>query len=260
MRRATVSPLEGAQAALRQGAWQEARAQFEALLAEKETPEALLGLGLAAVAQLDASTALAAHERGYRLARELGDDRRAARLALELAVDCLVFRGPAEAGGWLERASHLLEELPLGEEHGQLVYLRASFSLSGAHDPATARALTAEGLAMARELRYLPGEMLFLALDGLALVASGDVEEGMRHLDEATTAAVSGEVEDARFVELICCHLIDACKRVRDFGRASEWCQRVEELATRLGDAQIFTMCRNYYGEVLVWRGAWDEA
>jgi ATP/maltotriose-dependent transcriptional regulator MalT len=260
MRRATVSPLEGAQAALRQGAWQEARAQFEALLAEKETPEALLGLGLAAVAQLDASTALAAHERGYRLARELGDDRREARLALELAVDCLVFRGPAEAGGWLERASHLLEELPLGEEHGQLVYLRASFSLSGAHDPATARALTAEGLAMARELRYLPGEMLFLALDGLALVASGDVEEGMRHLDEATTAAVSGEVEDARFVELICCHLIDACKRVRDFGRASEWCQRVEELATRLGDAQIFTMCRNYYGEVLVWRGAWDEA
>ena len=23
---------------------------------------------------------------------------------------------------------------------------------------------------------------------------------------------------------------------------------------------QIFTMCRNYYGELLVWRGAWDEA
>jgi hypothetical protein len=22
----------------------------------------------------------------------------------------------------------------------------------------------------------------------------------------------------------------------------------------------IFTMCRSYYGEVLVWRGAWDEA
>jgi ATP/maltotriose-dependent transcriptional regulator MalT len=141
-----------------------------------------------------------------------------------------------------------------------LTYLRASFALTGAHDPATARTLTAEGLAIARELEYTPGEMLFLALDGLALVAAGEVAEGMRHLDEATTAAVAGEVEDARFVELICCHLIDACKRVRDFDRAREWCQRVEQIAARLGDAQIFTMCRNYYGEVLVWRGAWNEA
>ena len=259
-KRPVGSSLEAAQAALQQGAWQQAREQFEAVLAKEENPDALLGLGIAAAAQLDAATTLDAHERGYRLARNLGDDRRAARLALELAVDCLYFRGPAEAGGWLERASHLLKHLPLGEEHGMLTYLRASFALGGAHDPATARALTAEGLAIAREINYLPGEMLFLALDGLALVASGDVEEGMRHLDEATTAAVAGEVQDARFVELICCHLIDACKRVRDFDRAGEWCRRVEEIATRLGDAQIFAMCRNYYGEVLVWRGAWHEA
>ena len=255
-----MSSLEAGQAALQQGAWQKARAQFEAALAKEETADALLGLGIAAAAQLDAPTALEAHERGYRLARHLGDDRRASRLALELAVDCLIFRGPAEAGGWLERASHLLEHVPLGYEHGMLTYLRASFVLNGAHDPAQALVLTAEGLAIARELDYLPGEMLLLALDGLALVASGDVEEGMRHLDEATTAAVAGEVEDVRFVELICCHLIDACKRVRDFDRAGEWCRRVEEIATRLGDVQIFTMCRNYYGEVLVWRGAWNEA
>lgn len=252
--------LETGQAALQRGAWQEARAQFEAALAEEETPAAFLGLGIAAAAQLDAATTLEAHERGYRLARSLGDARSAARLALELAVDCMYFRGPAEAGGWLERASHLLEHVPLGEEHGMLTYIRASSALNGMHDPATARTLTAEGLAIARDIDYLPGEMLFLALDGLALVAAGEVEEGMRRLDEATTAAVAGEVEDARFVELICCHLIDACKRVRDFDRAGEWCRRVEEIATRLDDAVIFTMCRNYYGEVLVWRGAWDEA
>ena len=172
----------------------------------------------------------------------------------------MYFRGPAEAGGWLERAGHLLEHVPLGEEHGMLTYIRASAALSGMHDPATARALTSEGLAIAREIGYVPGEMLFLALDGLVLVAAGEVEDGMRHLDEATTAAMAGEVQDARFVELICCHLIDACTRVRDFDRAGEWCRRVEEIATRLDDAVIFTMCRTYYGEVLVWRGAWDEA
>jgi LuxR family transcriptional regulator, maltose regulon positive regulatory protein len=170
------------------------------------------------------------------------------------------FRGPAEAGGWLERASHLLEDVPLGEEHGMLTYIRATSALNAAHNPATARALTAEGLAIARDIDYVPGEMLFLALDGLVLVAAGEVAQGMRHLDEATTAAIAGEVDDARFVELICCHLIDACSRVRDFDRAGEWCRRVEEIATRLDDAVIFTMCRTYYGEVLVWRGAWDEA
>jgi ATP/maltotriose-dependent transcriptional regulator MalT len=255
-----ASSLEAGQAALRRGAWREARERFEALLTERETPAALLGLGTAAAAQLDGSTALAAHERGYKLARKLGDDRLAARLALELCVDCISFRGPAEAGGWLERAGHLLERVPPGLEHGMLTYLQASFALSGMHDPTTAHALSAEGLALARELEYLPGEMLFRALDGLALVASGDVETGMRQLDEATTAAVAGEVDDTRLVELICCHLIDACKRVRDFDRAREWCRRVEEIATQLGDAQIFAMCRNDYGEVLVWRGAWNEA
>jgi LuxR family transcriptional regulator, maltose regulon positive regulatory protein len=252
--------LEAGQAALQRGNWQEARARFEAALAEEQTPSAFLGLGIAAAAQLDATATLDAHETGYRLARSLRDDRSAARLALELAVDCMYFRGPAEAGGWVERASHLLEHLPLGQEHGMLTYIQATSALNGMHDPMTARALTAQGLAIARDIDYLPGEMLFLALEGLVLVAAGEVEEGMRHLDEATTAAMAGEVEDARFVELICCHLIDACKRVRDFDRAGEWCLRVEEIATRLEDAVIFTMCRNYYGEVLVWRGAWDEA
>lgn len=255
-----TGPLEAGQAALRRGAWQEARAHFEAALDEEQSPSAFLGLGIAAAAQADAVTTLAAHEDGYRLARSLGDDRSAARLALELAVDCMIFRGPAEAGGWLERATHLLESLPLGEEHGMLTYIRATSALNSAHDPASASALTAEGLAIARRIDYVPGEMLFLALDGLVLVAAGEVKEGMRRLDEATTAAIAGEVDDARFVELICCHLIDACKRVRDFDRAGEWCRRVEEIATRLDDALIFTMCRTYYGELLVWRGAWAEA
>jgi DNA-binding NarL/FixJ family response regulator len=113
---------------------------------------------------------------------------------------------------------------------------------------------------MARAGGSVDGEMACLALEGLALVADGRVEEGMRRLDEATTAAVAGEIGDPQIVEVVCCHLIDACQRVRDFDRAGEWCRRVEAIAARQGGAEMFVTCRTIYGELLVWRGAWEDA
>jgi hypothetical protein len=221
-----ASPRAGAtdagRAALARAAWSEALEHFESALAGDETPEALLGRGIAARSLCDGETALAAHERGYLLARQRGDDRLAARLALELAIDGNNFPGPAEAAGWMERAGRLLEGVPPGEEHGMLLYLRAAEVLSQGRDPGTARAMAAEGVRMAGELGSVDGEMLFLALEGLALVAGGEVDEGMRRLDEATAAAVAGEIAEAQLATLICCHLIDACKRVRDStGRGS---------------------------------------
>ncbi|MGH2949952.1 MAG: hypothetical protein ACRDPC_27435 [Solirubrobacteraceae bacterium] len=114
------STLDAAREALLRGAFAEARAGFEAALAERETPEALAGLGEAARWQLDADTALAAHERGYRLARAGGDDAAAAQLAVELVFDSHAFRGMAEAQGWLERARRLLDGQPPSEIHAAL--------------------------------------------------------------------------------------------------------------------------------------------
>jgi len=246
--------------ALSRAAWAEARERFEAALADRESPEALLGLGVAARAQFDGVAALAAHERGYGLARRAGDVRGAARFALELALGCLNFRGPAEAGGWLERAARLLEGQPPGLEQGMLAYFRGRYALTVGHDPAAARSFAAEGVALACEGGAVEAELVCLALQGLALVAEGRVEEGMPLLDEAAAAAVAGEVGDPQLVEVICCHLIDACQRVRDFDRAMEWCRRVEQVGERLGEATMFATCRTLYGEVLLWQGAWQEA
>ncbi len=264
MAEATESPyadaLEAGFSALGRGAWGEAQAHFEAAVAESETPEALMGLGLAARFQFDMTVALDAHERGYRLARGLDDARTAARLAIELVFDALLFRGPAEAGGWLERAGHLLEQVPgPSEEHGILTYLRASFALHQG-DPATARRLAAEAAEMAQAGGVVEPELVCRSLEGLALVAAGEIEEGMRRLDESTAAAVSGEIANVGFVEVICCNLIDACKLVRDLDRAAEWCLRVEEIAERAGDTGMFATCRIHYGEVMLWRGAWAQA
>jgi ATP/maltotriose-dependent transcriptional regulator MalT len=244
-------------AALQRGAWREARVAFEG---SEATPAALSGLGTAARGMFDGDAALDAHERGYRLALEQGDADAAARIALELVIDCLNFRGPAEAAGWLERASRLLEPLPPGDAHGMLAYLRANMALLIEHDPGKARAIAGAMLADVPPEAPVDGVMALLSLEGLALVADGEVAEGMRRLDEAATAATSGEVADAGLVEVICCHVIDACKRVRDFDRAGEWCRRVEEISARFGDAELFATCRTFYGEVLVWSGAWPQA
>jgi DNA-binding NarL/FixJ family response regulator len=255
-----IGSLEAGADALGRAAWEEARENFTAALGEAETPEALLGLGQAARAQLDGPAALEAHERGYRLARVRREDGLAARLALELVIDAANFRGPAEAGGWLERAGRLLQDVPPGPEHGMYTYLRGRLALSLGHDPAAAREWAGRGIAMARAGGSVDGEMACVALEGLALVADGRVEEGMRRLDEATTAAVAGEIADRQIVEVVCCHLIDACQRVRDFDRAGEWCRRVEAIAARQGGAEMFATCRTIYGELLVWRGAWGDA
>src|SRR5689334_24660510 len=124
--------------ALRRAAWDEARRHFEAAVAERETPEALAGLGNAARGQRDEDAMFAAHERGYRLARELGDDQAAAGLAVELVFDCLDFRGAAETSGWLERAGQLLEGKPPSRERAVHTYLRGNVALNLEHDPAKA--------------------------------------------------------------------------------------------------------------------------
>ena len=252
--------LAAGREALARAAWGEARTQFEAALDAGETPLALEGLGAAARWQMDAATALAAHERAYCLARDAGDDATSARLALELCFDCAQFRGAAEANGWLERAGHLLERLPPSPEHVTYAYLRANRALNGDHDPAAAHVLAAGAVATAREVGAVELELVSLALEGLALVALGRGAEGMGRLDAATAATVAGEVVGVRFVEVVCCHLIDACQRIRDLERAGEWCRRVEEISSRYGDTEMFATCRTHYADLLVWRGEWHEA
>ncbi|HET6868138.1 MAG TPA: hypothetical protein VFH80_19650, partial [Solirubrobacteraceae bacterium] len=61
--------------ALARGSWAEAQERFEAALAERESPEALIGLGVAGRYQFDAVVALGSHEAAYRLARSHGDLR-----------------------------------------------------------------------------------------------------------------------------------------------------------------------------------------
>jgi hypothetical protein len=102
--------------------------------------------------------------------------------------------------------------------------------------------------------------MLALAYEGLALVSDGLVTEGMGKLDESSTAAISGELRGVDEAGTIACCLIAACERVRDVGRAAEWCQRLRELSERWAFELMIAVCRTHYASTLVARGQWREA
>ena len=245
--------------ALARGAWAEARVRFTEALEQEETPEAFEGAGLAARYELDAEAAIEAHERGYRLARSRGDVAGAARLAIQLCFDAYAFRGPAEASGWVERAALLVEGTPPNVATAWVSLIRAQFALAD-HRPDSARAESTRALTLAREVGAVDVEMLALSVNGLALVSIGEIEGGMRRLDAAAAAAVGGEMTDADSIETVCCHMIDACKLVRDLERATEWCLRVRDIATRFADRQMFSICRTAYADVLLWHGDWERA
>jgi LuxR family maltose regulon positive regulatory protein len=126
-------------AALARGAWLAARTQFARALAAATTPAALEGLSWSAWWLEDASACVEARERAYRLYREAGDLRSAARMALWLGDDHNEFLGAsAVAEGWFHRAARILDELESCPEQGWLTVFEAHAAL-GRHDTAAAR-------------------------------------------------------------------------------------------------------------------------
>ena len=246
---------------LSRGAWADARGAFEAALRERESPEALEGLALAAWWLDDADAVFECRERAYQMYGERGDKRSAARVAVWLAWDAWAFRGEhAVSNGWLQRARSLLAGLPDCPEQAWLEIREASLRLMEDGDPDRAHALAGEGIRVARAAGNIDLEMLGLSVQGLALVASGAVAEGMRRLDEVNTAIVAGEVKDLVSIGLSCCYMLAACERVRDYERAVQWCARLKAFCEKHGLRPLFAVCRTQYASICMWRGTWLEA
>lgn len=247
--------------ALARTEWDRARSLFEAAVGRDESPEALEGLSLAAWWLDDAETMFATRERAYRLYRRDGDLRSAGRLATLFGIDYFSFRGEAAIGnGWFRIAHRLLEELPSVPEQGWLWIWEGQIRLLADNDPATARRLGHEAAELGRALGDVDIEMTGLGLEGLASVTAGDIGEGMAKLDEATATAVSGDMSEPIGIGATCCYLIFACERVRDYDRAVQWSERLQELCRQWQWASMFATCRTHHAGVLVWQGAWKEA
>lgn len=248
-------------AALAAGAWAKAERAFARACDLGAGPEALEGLAMAAWWQQDLETAFSARERAYNAYRKAGDDRGAARVAIALADDSLYGRGePDVARGWQRRARDLLKGRARCAELGWLWLAEGDLALHLGHDPREVLRAANKARSIGKALDLEELVMVAEALSGAATVAIGRVEDGMQRLAGAVTTALSGELSDRLAIGYACCYLLDSCERARDFQRAEQWCRRVEAYGKKTKSAALLAVCRTQHASVLVGRGAWQQA
>ncbi|MQB01145.1 MAG: hypothetical protein GEU78_12770 [Actinobacteria bacterium] len=253
--------LEAGRDAIRRYAWAEA---FEALSAadrESETlaPKDLDELGQASwwVARLDVG--IPARERAYRDYLEEGQPRRAATVAIAVAKDHFAVGHPSMGMAWINRAEGLLADEPECVELGYLARTKSVLALDGTKrfDEALVHARRAEELAR----KFQDRELLAMAIQdqGRALVGLGQVEDGWKLVDEATVAAVAGELSPY-VTGVVYCNTITACKHAADWRRAGEWTEAAKRWCERQAIAGFPGMCRVFRAGVLLMRGDWITA
>ena len=253
--------VDAGRAALARGEWEEAKRAFDAALATEETGEALEGLGLAAWWLDLADVVFDARERAYRIYHEQNNRSSAARVAVWLAWDTAAFRGEhAIATGWLQRARRLLDDQPPAPEHAWLALRSGVSALLHDGSPEHAAALAAKAISIGEAIGSADYTVAGRALHGYAEITAGRVADGLRTLDEVSASVLAGEVKDYVLMGLACCYLIAACDRIRDYDRATQWCDRLTESCKKWGLRPLFAVCRTQYASVCMWRGAWDEA
>lgn len=198
--------------------------------------------------------------RVHRLALERGETARAARAAFWLAF-ALLDRGEfAQGGGWLVRATRLLDDAGLDcVEQGYLL-IPAGIQAFEEGDVAGAHAAFGDAARIADRFRD-PDLMALAALGrGSSLIWMGESAEGVALLDEAMVSVTAGEVTPL-VAGIVYCGVVEACWDQFDVRRAGEWTAAFTRWCASLPEGLPYrAMCLIHRSEILQLRGQWREA
>jgi class 3 adenylate cyclase len=253
------APLQAGRDAIAQHAWREA---FDLLSAADSIqpldPEDLEKLAEAAWWTGRLQHCIESRERAYAGYQGRGERRRAAKVALDVSHDYFGKLAHSIGAGWFNRAERLLEAEGDCAEQGYLSMFHAMSMLPvGEFDGAIAASKKTLDIGMRFGDRDL--QAYGLTMEGMALVKKGDVPAGLALLDEATVAAVSGEIGPLAS-GLIYCMAISATAALADYQRAGEWTEASRKWCERQSIAGFPGVCRVHRAEIMRLRGSWAEA
>ncbi|HET7701143.1 MAG TPA: adenylate/guanylate cyclase domain-containing protein [Candidatus Limnocylindria bacterium] len=252
-------PRDAAQRAFARHAWREALERFaEADARSPLTPSDLEAYAEAAWWCGTPDDAIHLRERAYAGFLDAGDRRRAVKMAVLLSDDHAARRSLAVAMAWLQRAERLVGDDRDSVEYGY-VRLHHAFIAMDTHDAAAATAAAREALALGERFRDRDLQALALAITGRVLIDTGDVREGMARMDEASVAAVSGELS-LQITGIVYCITISACRDLGDYRRAGEWTEAAHRWCERQSVNGFPGVCRVHRAELMALRGALAKA
>jgi class 3 adenylate cyclase len=251
--------LEAGREAVGRHAWREA---FELLTAADQAgglnAADLEGLAEAAWWNGRVDLCISARERAFSLHLDAGEPRRAALVALDLAKDNSGRKAAAVGAAWHNRAQRLLQDEPVGIEHG---YMARRECVQAYNSGNYERALELAQQTLEIGTQFGNRDLMALGLQdrGQTLVAQGQYSEGMALLDQATVAALSGELRPLT-TGIIYCNTISACEEIADYKRASDWTDAARRWCERQTIRGFPGMCRVHRAGVIRLTGAWQEA
>ena len=250
--------LDRARNALDAHAWQQAYEGFASLDDGGLSSEDLGRLAEAAWWSAHPNESIDAFERAYAAFSAEGRQREAAGVGLRVAMEYADRQDSAVSNGWLQRASRLLADEPECIEQGwlELCLVRSTFE-RGEIEEGQRHAIAVQEIAARLADRDLGA--FGQALQGAILVMHTQVEQGLALVDEATLAAVGGELTPY-VAGNIYCLTIGVCRSVADYRRASEWTEAAARWCEREAITGFPGVCRVQRAEIMRLRGSYAEA
>ncbi len=256
---AAEDPVHAGREALERHAWQEAFDAFSQADGDGHLSGAdLEAFALAAFFTAQADLEVEIRQRAFAAYEAAGDTLRAAFVAVYISRLYFYAGKPSIASAWARRAEHLVG--PDGDTyvHGYIALVHSAGARStGDLDAA---------LAFAEQAVQIGGHNADADLKAYALsnlgslkIANGATADGFALMEEASVAAVNGELTPFT-TGVTACQMIGACRDLTDYKRANEWIEATEKYCTRQSLSGFPGVCRIHRAEVAAVGGAWERA
>jgi class 3 adenylate cyclase len=254
-----LDSLQAARQAATRHAWREAYDAYSSVDRQELPAEDLELFAEAAwwTGRLD--EALNLRERAYAGFASAGEKLRAARIALVLSWDHSNRGAFSVSHGWFANAQRLLEGEAESAVHALLVLTRASNLMFAEGNLAGAITDFDRAFELAQRFSDRDTQVMALGGKGRALVKSGDIEQGLALLDEATASAVGGQLRPYS-TGLVYCITISSCQDLGDYRRAAEWTEAANRWCDGLDVSGFPGACRVHRAEIMRLRGELHEA